>query len=60
MFIAGEDTTGLVPHKAAVLFAQKLGAPLHVLPGGHLGYVTRAEGFAGLLASKFAKHSADA
>lgn len=60
MFIAGVDTGELLPHRIAVLFAQKLGAPLHVLPGGHLGYVTRAEDFAGSLASKLAKHSADA
>lgn len=51
MFIAGEDTADLLPHKIAVAFAQKLGVPLHVLPGGHIGYVTRADEFAHALAA---------
>ena len=49
-FVAGEDTADLVPHQIAVAFAQELGTPLHVLPGGHIGYVTEAERFAHALA----------
>lgn len=51
MFIAGEETADLVPHRIAVIFARELGAPLHVLPGGHVGYVTHADGFAYALAA---------
>ena len=54
VFIAGADTTGLVPHKTAELFAEKLTATLKVFPGGHLGYVTASKNFAANLAGLIA------
>ena len=37
--IAGQDTGELLPHRLASVFANHLGVPLHVLPGGHVGYL---------------------
>ena len=45
-FIAGQDTGDLLPHRIAVRFADQVGAPLHVLPAGHVGYVTCPAEFA--------------
>lgn len=39
VFVAGEETRGLMPHKVAELFADQLGASLEVIPGGHVGYI---------------------
>ena len=48
-FIAGRESTGLLPERIAVTFADRLGVPLHVLPGGHVGYLTYAAEFADAL-----------
>ena len=45
-FLAGQETGELMPHHIAVSFAARLGAPLHVVPGGHVGYLTYPEAFA--------------
>ena len=45
-FLAGQETGDLMPHQIAVSFADRLGAPLHVVPGGHIGYLTFPEAFA--------------
>ena len=39
-FIAGQESKGLLPERIAITFADRLGVPLHVLPGGHVGYLT--------------------
>ncbi|WP_428394357.1 alpha/beta fold hydrolase [Lichenicoccus sp.] len=49
-FIAGQDSGELLPHHIATAFAARLGAPLHVLPGGHVGYLTYPAEFAQALA----------
>ena len=37
---------GLPPERTAVLFADRVGAPLHILLGGHVGYLTYPAEFA--------------
>ena len=45
-FIAGQESGELLPHQLATAFATRLGTPLHVLPGGHVGYLTYPAEFA--------------
>ena len=40
-----------MPHRVAASFADRLGAPLHIVPGGHVGYVTYPEAFANSVAA---------
>ena len=49
--IAGQESGELLPHQLATAFATRLGAPLHVLPGGHVGYLTYPAEFAQALAA---------
>ena len=46
VFLAGEEAAALFPHRIAVLFAEQLGVPLEVLPGGHVGFAALAPEFA--------------
>ena len=50
-FIVGQDTGELLPHRIATAFANQLGVPLHVLSGGHVGYLTYPAEFAHALAA---------
>ena len=50
-FIAGQESGDLLPHRLATVFADQLGVPLHVLPGGHVGYLTYPAEFARALAA---------
>ena len=58
VFVAGEETRGLMPHQVAETFAEQLGAPLEIVPGGHVGYIPFAEGVAGRLADIFSRRPA--
>ena len=60
VFVAGEETRGLMPHKVAATFAEQLGAPLEIVPGGHVGYIPFAEGVARRLADIFSRRPAAA
>jgi hypothetical protein len=44
--VAGIDSRGQLPYRAAVALATRLGLPLTELPGGHLGPVQRPAQFA--------------
>lgn len=42
----GDDTQGLPPYDMAHRVAARAGAPVKVLPGGHVGYASFPEAFA--------------
>ena len=46
IFLAGDDSSTLYPHRLAVRFAEQLGVACASVPGGHLGYATYPEEFA--------------
>ena len=58
VFVAGEETRGLMPHEVAVVFAKQLGAPLEIVPGGHVGYIPFAAEVARRLADIFSRRPA--
>ena len=43
---AGEDSAGQPPHRAALALAEQLGSTPVIVPGGHGGFASHAEGFA--------------
>jgi pimeloyl-ACP methyl ester carboxylesterase len=49
--VAGIDSRGQLPYRAAAALATRLGLPLTELPGGHLGPVERPAQFAGALSA---------
>ena len=54
VFIVGGESSGLPPERIAVRFAERLGAKLETLPGGHVGYLTFPSEFAAGLAQVIA------
>ncbi len=50
-FIAGQESGEILPRRIAATFADRLDVPLHVLPGGHIGYLTYPAEFADALAA---------
>ena len=50
-FAAGDDSRNLYPHKIALLFAEQLGVPAKIVPGGHVGFASFGESFARSLAA---------
>ena len=46
LLAAGEESAGQPPHRAALALADRLGSTPVIVPGGHGGFASHAEGFA--------------